>query len=100
MTTKNAKRIHLIKHPAERAIERGVPVEEVERIVRHGVKVPDYTSHYPNTTIAIGRFDRKHWSIPYTEQPGDIFVITVRPSRKDEVSIYKKETLKSHRRRK
>lgn len=84
------KNVHFIRHPAERMIERGLNACEIKRIIYSNYTVPDAKGKYPDTKIAVGMARGRHWSVPYTEHPQDIFVITARPSRKDEIAIYRR----------
>lgn len=84
------KNVHFILHPAEQLIERDLGQEEIKKIIYKNYIVPDAISKYPDTKIAIGRIRGEYWSVPHTEHPQDIFVITARPSKQYEIDIYKK----------
>jgi len=51
------------------------------------IEIPVRTSDEPRFLI-IGRISEKHWSRVITYRPGEIRIISVRRSRKEEVDIY------------
>ena len=52
------------------------------------VEIPTYPGTDEQRTLVLGTIDEKHWSAIITERAGNMRIISVRRSRKEEVETY------------
>jgi uncharacterized protein len=79
---------------AENKRKHGIDFDEAQELWADSglVEIPARTTDEPRWLL-VGRIDQKHWSAVITRRGENIWLISVRRSRDEEVAIYESEDI-------